>query len=85
MIPTLNGEKRKIKVCAGTVLAQFDSTGNAQIPLAESFIEGNAVVNFLSTDALVANAGVLDNILGVQVYANFANARIYVKYIVIGY
>lgn len=85
IIPTLNGENRKMKVCAGSVLVQFDSTGNAQIPLAESFTKGIPVVNFLSTDALLANSNVAGNVLNVQVYSNFANVQTYVKYIVIGY
>ena len=73
-----------MKVCAGSALAQF-SSGEAIIALEENFSVGIPVINFMSTAALLANSHVRNNTLILQTFSDYANAQIYVKYIVIGY
>lgn len=83
-IPALNGLNIKMKVCAGTAYAQFSSR-EAIIALEENFSMGMPVINFMSSAALLANSHVRNNTLVLYTYPDYANAQIYVKYIVIGY
>lgn len=85
MLPAINGKKQKLKVCAGSVSVQFDSNAHAQITLPETFTFGVPVFNLMSAEADIANSNVTGNILTLVYFASYANAQVYVKYIVIGY
>lgn len=85
MLPVLNGEMRKIKFCAGTVLIRFDSNAFANIPMDDYFASATPIINVLGYPGVFDNASVHYNVLMVSAHKEFANHEAYVRYLVIGF
>ena len=85
MLPVLNGEMRKIKFCAGTVLIRFDSNAFVNIPMDDCFASATPIINVLGYPGIFDNASVSNNVVTVGVHKEFANHEAYVRYLVIGF
>ena len=85
MLPVLNGEMRKIKFCAGTVLIRFDSKAFVNIPMDDCFASATPIINVLGYPGIFDNASVYNNVVTVGVHKEFANHEAYVRYLVIGF